>query len=190
MPSDRQLAMRPTIPLAAWRIAVDLGAVRSLACQIPNPPCGRRCPTCRNWTVAVDEVLPPELQAQLARLGIDPAAPSDLYGGGSGPGVYRYRTTFHTVGRIQSGPSSTVRVPGLGIHRHYHTIRETPWLGLSVAYEDRVYGQVDWRPMGTSSVVQVDFRLEVPWCLSEPGPADFIAPSRRAAGFRVRRLQP
>ena len=171
--------MRPTIPLAGWRIAVDLGAVRSLASHIPDPPCGRRCPMCRNWTAAAGEALPTGLQAQLVRLGIDPAAPSDLYGSGCAPGVYRYRLTYHTAGRILTGPSSVLRIPRLGIHRHYHTIRETPWIGLSVAYEHLVHGKVDWR-LGTSPVVQVDFRLDVPWRLSETGPADFTAPDARS----------
>src|SRR5215213_911910 len=98
--------MRPTIPLAAWRIATDLVAARALPDAIPLPQCGRNCEWCRNWAAAHSAVLPATLISELRRLGIDPAAPTDVYAfaePSDGHHPILHRVTYHTMGEILSG---------------------------------------------------------------------------------------
>ena len=71
--------MRLTIPLADWRIAVDLDATRALLAATPAPVCNRECEWCRNWSVAHETALSAEIAHDLRRLGLDPAKPVDLY---------------------------------------------------------------------------------------------------------------
>ncbi len=86
----------------------------------------------------------------------------------------------HLAWRSSSGaqrpPPTALLVQGAdrGPSRRYESLRKEPWLSLSVAHDDHVR----WWPPGNSGVVQVDFRLDVPWLLREPGPADRDAESR------------
>ena len=169
--------MRPTIPLADWRIATDLVATRALPDAIPLPQCRRTCEWCRNWAVAHSTILPASLITELRRLGIDPAAPTDLYAFAEPTDGYRqipHRVTFHTTGEILSGPAAWTEDARLGRVRSYAPVPAVPGrFGLSVAYERDVGGDLAWQRMIGASLVQVDFRLEVPWLLDEPRPAVF-----------------
>lgn len=168
--------MRPTIPLADWRIAVDLEGVRQLRELIPPPPCDWTCPWCRNWARAYASALPDAVVAQVRRLGIDPARPADLYAYEAVDQATRRaptRVTFHTVGRILGGPPSS-SVARLGSVRPYVPLASEahePSPGLSVAYEKDVAGTPPWADALPGPLVQVDFRLPVAWMLAEPYPS-------------------
>src|SRR5829696_4270314 len=73
--AEHNRLMRPTIPLADWRIATDLAATRQLGAVVPPPPCGRDCETCRNWAAAHAAALPEPLATELRRIGVDLARP-------------------------------------------------------------------------------------------------------------------
>lgn len=97
--------MRPTIPLAEWRIASDLPETRAVGRLIPAPPCTRECPWCRNWTVAHASVLADSVAVGLQRLGLVVTEPADLYAyaepdqpGGAMP----YHLTFYAAGPVRS----------------------------------------------------------------------------------------
>jgi pyruvate-formate lyase-activating enzyme len=182
--------MRPTIPLADWRIAVDLTASRALRDVIPPPPCEWTCPWCRNWAVAYSSALPANILRELHRLGVDPTRPTDVYAYSAPQEPDQRapsRVTFHTVGRILSGPPASVEDARLGTVRPYFTLdhdAEPPMPGLSVAYEKDVAGTPSWADALPESLVQIDFRLPVAWKLAEPHPSESPEPPARGSRGR------
>jgi hypothetical protein len=161
--------VRPTIPLSQWRIALDLEATRAIRPGVP-PPCGRKCPQCRNWTASYASVLPPALLSELRRLGIDPAAPTDLYAADQRDPL-AYRVMYHVAGRILSGPAPGHTDPVHGRMQWYQRLSATPpWLSLRVFYHDALDVTPGWRTPEMTPLIRIDFRLDVPWVLDEPRP--------------------
>jgi len=170
--------MRPTIPLADWRIASDLAAARAVAAVTLPPPCGRECVECRNWSLAFATAIPESLASELRRLGVDPALPTDVYAFGKAPptdpAFVPHRVTYYTVGEILSGPALWVDDARVGRLRNYTPVSSAHGeCTLSVAYARDDISNPEWyrSAQGEAPLIQVDFRLDVPWLLSEPRPA-------------------
>lgn len=169
--------MRPTIPLAEWRLAVNLAPTRAIADVADRPAAGCDCPWCRNWAAVHARVLPPELREELARVGVEVARPTDLYPFGESAGRVTYRVTYHGVGRILAGPPLWSETAAYGPVRRYEQLREAPdWIGLSVAYQEDVDRRPGWATAEMTPLVQIDLRLHVPWALNEPRPSLRAAP--------------
>lgn len=162
-----------TIALAEWRIATYLAGTRAIQHLPTLPATGCTCAWCRNWARVRDQILPPPLREELRRLGIDPGYPTDLYAFGESGEVVHFRVTYHCVGHILSGPSLWGEDPNMGRTRRYIDARgDRPWLGLSVAYQEALHEPAPWYSAGDEGqLIQIDFRLEVPWVLAEPRPA-------------------
>jgi hypothetical protein len=164
--------MRSTIPLGGWRLAVDLIATRAIRQARGRPASGCVCVWCRNWRCAHAEVMPPDIHQALRRIGIDPADPTDLYADELTTNEPRCRVTFHCVGTILSGPALWRHQEEIGRLRVYHPLeREKETIGLSVAYQKEVDARPSWAREAMTPLIQVDFRLAVPWSLSEKRPA-------------------
>jgi hypothetical protein len=172
--------MRPTIPVADWRIALDLDATRVLLDTLPPPECGRTCPWCRNWAAAHAAMLPAALADSLRRLGLDLARPVDVYAyaepAGSGAPIPT-RVTFRVAGRLLSGPTAHIQDARLGRVRHYVPVESPAGAlqpGISVAYGRDVGSLPGPSAADATPEVQVDLRIAVPWVLAEPTPAVYM----------------
>jgi len=156
--------MRPTTPLASWRIAVDLEATARVQNQPGMPAHGCQCECCSNWARAWPNVLPKALREQLQRLRVDLAHPSDLYASQELPGGAHCRLIYHVVGKLLSGPPAWREDPELGRMLVYHSIPQcSPEIGLVVVASDQTF---DARPKleaeFSGALIQVDLRLYVP----------------------------
>ena len=125
---------------------------------------------------------------ELRRLGINPAVPTDLYAfaepAESDPSSHiPHRVTFHTVGEILSGPGVWTEDARLGPVRTYVPVAELAGRGgLSVGYEREVGGEsAAWHRTVGGALIQIDFRLGVPWILDERRPAVFTTLGHRVA---------
>jgi hypothetical protein len=169
--------MRPTIPLAEWRLAVAVSSTRDLQVLPGRPASDCACAWCRNWAEVYRRALPTSLQEEFHRLGIDPAHPSDLYAFAETREFVDYRVTYHCVGEILGGPAVYREDPKLGQVREYVSVRNLPpLLGLSVAYQDAVHEPAPWYfASSEGKLIQVDVRLGVPWLLQEPRPPVSVA---------------
>lgn len=171
--------MRPTIPIADWRLAVDLDATRELLATLPAPECGRRCASCRTWAAGHPTALPAALAGALARLGLAVAAPADLYASGHADpahGTLPMRVTYYLVGRILAGPPTFVEDARDGRVRRYSSVGSAPAPEvphaptLSVAYARDVGERVGGELADAGRVIQVDLRLDVPSTASHTAP--------------------
>jgi hypothetical protein len=158
--------MRPTIPLADYRLSIDLDGTRDLGRADAGEAVGCRCAWCENWRGALSASVPDSLVTQLRRVGVDPHAPSDLYAYASEDEGHLVRVQFYVVGAIQSGPPANIDLTlGDGsqvVGRRYAAVRQTPsWIGLTVA--PPLGGRPRWAPSHVGPVLEVDFRLYVPW---------------------------
>jgi hypothetical protein len=119
--------------------------------------------------------LPASLVTELHRFGISADAPTDLYAFAEPTGRDQpvpHRVTFHTVGEILSGPSPWTEDERLGRLRHYAPLPGVAGgFGLSVAYEHDVGNELGWQRAIAAGLIQIDFRLDVPWLLSERRPS-------------------
>jgi len=159
--------LRPTIPLADWRIAIHIEATKTVQNQPGTPAYGCECPQCRNWRLAADEILPPELMGQLRRLGIDPSRPTDLYATTEEDGYLVYRVMYHVVGRLLSGPNIW-RDYGDDRMKMYRPFRSKPWLSLMVLpYRQSYTAGPVLQDKKAGEILQIDFRLDVPKILAE-----------------------
>ena len=120
------------------------------------------------------------LTTQLHRVGIDPGRPSDLYPFNEAGRRTLLRVSFHCVGQVLSGPSLFRADPKLGRIRIYEALAQDPYLSLSIAPESEIGGPPSWALEDASDLLQVDFRLEVPWVLDEPRPSVWLPPTGRA----------
>ena len=156
--------MRPTIPLAQWRLAIDLAATHAVnrIDARPAPQCGD-CADCRLWASDHALALPPRLATELGRLGLDLAHPSDVYLS-SEPGAKPVvmRVTYHVVGRILSGPAEFRHHELSGRGRLYVPHPDAPRdVGVAVMYQDRSH-RPEWAPADLDDLLAIDLWLTVP----------------------------
>jgi len=95
---------RPTIPFASWKLTIDLDRTKEIQGHKSTPAFECKCDLCMEWKLVHREVIPAKLLNQLARIGVDLNAPTDLYGSGAGLEDRTIRVVFHVVGKIISGP--------------------------------------------------------------------------------------
>lgn len=176
MATQQRRKRRPTVPFGEWRIALDLDGTRAIA-SAPALARGCECPWCRNWAEAWERVLPPEVARGLRRLGIDPADPADLYADGENPVATGYAVFYYCVGVVRDGPAPYYQddtVPYSRDHQVYQELRGGPqWLSVLVAPQ-RLMHDFPFKPPfqdGIPDLVQVEFRLTVPWLLDEEHPS-------------------
>lgn len=155
---------RPTIPLADWRIAIHLAATQSVQRQARNPAEGCNCKWCGNWRQMASLVLPTDLIKQIERLGVDVAYPTDLYAFQVlDHGAY-CRVIYHVVGKLLSGPSTSVEDPALGRVLEYQELRAGSNLVMLAVFPCRE--GFDARPLladeSAGALLQIDLRLFVP----------------------------
>ncbi len=153
---------RPTIPLANWKLAVDLEATREIQNQKGVLAFECRCEWCFKWKHCFKDVLPIGLQEQLERVGIQLEHPTDLYKyerNESGVGI---RVIFHAVGRIIEG-SNQFRNTDFGEALQYSTIREEPFIFLVVLPQTKSHEAAPTFKGGSESELMcIDFRLVIP----------------------------
>jgi hypothetical protein len=144
--------MRPTIPLGPWRLAIDLAATRAVNGLSVHPAVGCTCESCERWARLHEALLSPELDDELRRIGIDPAAPSDTHGASD------MRVTYHAVGRILSGPPELTRSAYERAGRHYEVLQHEPDLvALAVAYQSSVApAPLAWAPAELQPLIAID----------------------------------
>lgn len=156
---------RPTIPLADWRIASDLEGSRAIQRHSAMPATGCTCAGCQRWSQIAQHVLPTDLQGQLARLGIQPEYPADLYAMGRGDGSVEYRVIYQLVGRLLSGPAAWREDAALAAKvLTYQVLRPAPQYFAAVVLPHReVPGAV---PMlgeeDVGELLQIELRIHVP----------------------------
>jgi len=123
------------------------------------------------YATALSEVL----VEQLGRIGIDPTQPSDLYRSGDPAptsGLIDHRVTFHAVGKILSGPALWKEWDKVGTVRNYVRPSGAPeGLGLSIGAARKLPDRSSWHAQVKGTLIEVDFRLPVPWLLDEPVPS-------------------
>ena len=155
--------MRPTIPLDAWRIAVDLEATRAIQHQPGTPAHGCTCEPCRRWNDIAATVLPASLVDQLRRLGIAPERPTDLYVYHRDADGEHVRITFHVAGRLLSGPAVWSETDTIGAQLHYRALAlPHQRIGLAVYPHPRMDASSPVLPAGCrSELIQIDIRMPV-----------------------------
>jgi hypothetical protein len=155
--------VRPTIPLADWRIAVDLDATKSIRRESAHPADDCGCEQCLSWKRAVDMAFPPSIFEQLHRLGIEPQHPTDLYVTDDSKEVRGFRVMYHIAGKILSGPAPWHEHVELGTMHHYRVIQEVPtYVSLRVITAKQSFVFAPGTPAhSTSDVICLDFRLGV-----------------------------
>lgn len=147
---------RPTIPIFKWRIATHLEATKSVQGQHGTPAYKCDCEECTRWRHSWHEVLPELLGSELIRLGVDPAQPTDIYGGDDA------RVSYHVIGKIISGPDSFLTDDNWGKQQTYEVIREEPWLSISVARSDETSAaapEIEDDKFG--DLIVIDLRLRI-----------------------------
>lgn len=168
---------RPTVPFGEWRISLDLEATRALA-SAPALARGCECPWCRNWAAAWSLVLPPDVVRGLRRLGIDPACPADLYASDDDAASVSCAVFYYCVGVVRDGPAPYYRNAHGLVHVYQHLRGRPGYLSVLVAPQ-RMMHDFPFKPpvrFPVHNLVQVEFRLSVPWMLDEENP--FVTQAR------------
>ncbi|MBV1776804.1 hypothetical protein KSF73_13895 [Burkholderiaceae bacterium DAT-1] len=154
---------RPTIPFFKWRIAVHLGRTKQIQNQPSMPAYKCQCELCSKWKCSYQEIIPSETLMELQRLGVQLEAPNELYGGQQNQGKYHVRAIYHIVGKIVSGPESTIFHDRLGEYvQNYVVIRSDPWFSVCVsnAKESCVLSpRIDNAKDG--DIIVLDFRFDM-----------------------------
>ncbi len=155
--------MRPTIPLANWRIAVNLSATQSVQNQPGQPAYGCKCRWCANWSRGWTTAFPADVRKQLERLCIDIAHPSELYAFEEAPGGAHCRVIYHVAGTLLSGPVVWHEDKDLGKTLVYHPIGDAKTsLGLAVIPCSQTWeAHPNSEHVSRRELLQIDFRLYV-----------------------------
>lgn len=154
---------RSTIPFADWRIAADLEASRAIQRHPEMPATGCACAGCQRWLQIAQAVLPTDLQAQLARLGIEAEYPADLYAMAQRDGMVEYRIIYQVVGRLLSGPNAWVEDAALASKLlSYQVLRPAPQYLAAVVLPQREAMSAAPTLLGEGELLQIELRADVP----------------------------
>jgi hypothetical protein len=154
--------VRPTIPLAEWRLAIDVEATRALTAEAKFPARDCRCDDCARWAMRYRECLPSALLGELQRVGVDPAHPSDV-SMLNDSAKWTLRLTFHAVGRILSGPAAWAPTSDRAAGRNYvqYSASRDP-LGLAVGYLESFQTLPTWATAKGQPLIAIDLWLVLP----------------------------
>ena len=148
---------RPTIPICDWRVAVHLEATKKIQGQHGTPGFNCDCDECTRWRKDWSIILPHSLGKELERFGIDPARPTDIYGGNFP------RVSYHVVGKILSGPVGHYIDDKWGWTQGYIVIREEPQLMISVARSlETTAANPYLENNDDGELILIDLRLKLP----------------------------
>jgi hypothetical protein len=155
--------MRPTIPLDAWRIAIDLETTRAVQHQRGTPAYKCGCEQCRHWRNIAATALPKPLFSQLRRLGITPERPTDVYSYDRNDDSEEYRITFHVAGKLLSGPDAWRETERLGSLLQYRDVAPAPnYIAIAVFPHKKTRYPAPVLPAAsTGLLIQVDIRMRV-----------------------------
>ena len=155
--------MRPTIPFAEWRLAIDLAATRAIDALTTPPARGCNCVDCQRWANSHENLLPVALREELTRIGVDPARPLDVYVTSTSDTAATMRVSYGAVGRILSGPAELAGSSTSGTGRNYVILREAPALvAVAIAYQESIGGMPDWAPKASHTLLAIDLWVNVP----------------------------
>ena len=159
------MALRPTISISSWTLAVDLEATRLIQRLSENPAEGCECQGCVNWRTVGSSVLPTALAQEFRRVGCTIEFPADLHVSDTSERQVVYRIVYFAVGKILSGPGATIESrQGGGVFYNYQCIREKPWLALLIMRQRDCHGYCPvFDRRGNSEAIRLDLRLESPF---------------------------
>lgn len=154
--------MRSTIELGEWRLACDRRATRALEASPDRPLRGCDCPYCRNWTRVCSGALPDVVTAAFPLLALDPSLPDALRPSDWPLRTLKCRVTFHFVGKLVGGPLP-YRVTEQGmLDRPGYPLSPTVLCSMVPRHPDDALWPL-WAPKRLRRLVQIAFRLTVPW---------------------------
>ncbi|WP_330961043.1 hypothetical protein [Photobacterium sp. 53610] len=154
--------LRPTIPVAEWKLAIHLQATLNLQNQPGVPADGCLCAWCARWKACWRQVLPENLQAQLNRAGVDLTHPTDVYAFGADENEPSIRVIYHAVGKVLDGPNPWQRTE-TGKRFMYRTLRQEPHVAFLVYPQRQSDIQAPvLKDRSAGELICFDFRLALP----------------------------
>lgn len=154
--------MRPTIPLADWKLAVNLGQTELVQVSKDAPAFKCSCEQCTMWLLHLEQLLPAQILGQLRRLKIDVRHPFDAYEYGRSDQGVHLRVIFTAVGKVLSGPPSSIEGPD-GSGMNYVALRSDPFVGLRVVTGADAHNVPSQTTVPENNhFIEIDFRLQVP----------------------------
>ena len=155
-------APRAEIPIAEWKLAVDLEATRAIQNQEGTPAFNCDCEWCSSWCRSYKHLLPIDLQEQLVRVGIDIEHPIDLYKYDSNDDEVCLRVIFHAAGKVLSGPNQWIS-DEFGRSLLYISLRKEPFLSIVVIPQRESFESAPvLEGSNGGELIQIDFRLGFP----------------------------
>lgn len=154
---------RPTIKFADWVFSVELEATREIQGQAGTPAYNCKCDACEAWRFNYSSNLLEELIVSFERIGIDLSQPTECYGSRCGNHSFDLRVLFHFVGKIKSGPDSTIFDSRINdFIMNYVAIRKEPWLSIMVLPCGKSFEARPKRSDGSElDIVCIDMRLSL-----------------------------
>lgn len=114
------------------------------------------------WRLHLEQLLPAQILGQLRRLKIDVRHPFDAYEYGRSDQGVQLRVIFTAVGKILSGPASSIVGPdGLGMN--YVALRADPFVSLRVVTGTDAHNVPSQTTVSENNhLIEIDLRLHVP----------------------------
>lgn len=154
--------MRPTIPLADWKLAINLEQTEAVQVSKDAPAFQCSCEQCSIWRRHLEKLLPAQVVRQLRRLKIDVRHPFDAYEYARSDQGVQLRVIFTAVGKILSGPASSIAGPD-GSGMNYMELRTDPFVGLRVVTGTEAHNVPSLTTvLEKNHFIEIDFRLHVP----------------------------
>jgi len=152
--------------IGRWELDIDPVLTADCFARYPKDALCN-CEGCRNFRALGENAFPIPFRALAAELGIDLSKPSELGHYDTGPGsLHDMHGWFHLVGSIRSGHDAKRRVA-----ENSWCADDEPLLGLpELGFTNRIALLPE--AFKGQPIVQLDFRMEVPWVLDDGSDAN------------------